>query len=144
DALIDEFDKRARDDGREPEARIALALAAAYAASDFMGDPDKALRVLVPLLDAELADLPTCERIEELALRKADVALVERALEAGSRLAAGTDAQLPMLVRLGEARIELAQGDAGKWGEAVEAFRDALDIDIGLAPAIRGLELVLE
>ena len=144
DALIDEFDKRARDDGREPEARIALALAAAYAASDFMGDPDKALRVLVPLLDAELADLPTCERIEELALRKTDVALVERALETGSRLAAGTDAQLPMLVRLGEARIELAQGDAGKWGEAVEAFRDALDIDIGLAPAIRGLELVLE
>jgi tetratricopeptide (TPR) repeat protein len=139
DKLIEELGKRSKDEGREPEARVVLALAAAYAASDFLGDPDKALAVLVPLLDAELADLPTCERIEELALRKSDVPLIERALREGARLAAGTESQVPMLVRLGEARIELA-----RWPEAVEAFRDALDIEVGLAPAIRGLEIVLE
>jgi tetratricopeptide (TPR) repeat protein len=139
DKLIEELGKRAKDEGREPEARVALALAAAYAASDFLGDPDKALAVLVPLLDAELADLATCERIEELALRKSDVGLIERALREGARLAAGTEQQVPMLVRLGEARIQLE-----RWAEAVEAFRDALDIEVGLAPAIRGLEIVLE
>ena len=139
DKLIDELGKRAKDDGREPEARVVLALAAAFAASDYLGDPDKALAVLVPLLDAELADLSTCERIEELALRKSDTALIERALREGARLAAGTDKQVAMLVRLGQARIELS-----RWPEAVEAFRDALDVEVGLAPAIRGLEIVLE
>ncbi|PRP91005.1 tetratricopeptide repeat protein [Enhygromyxa salina] len=136
--LIDELSRRAQDEGRDAEARITIALAAAHAASDYMGDPDKALAVLVPLLDAELADLPTCERIEELALRKDDTALIERALCEGSRLAVGTDAQVPMLVRLGDARVALSN-----WPEAVEAFRDALDIELGLEPAIRGLEAVL-
>jgi tetratricopeptide (TPR) repeat protein len=148
DKLIDELGKRAKDEGREPEARVALALAAAYAASDFLGDPDKALAVLVPLLDAELADLSTCERIEELALRKSDVGLIERALREGARLAAGTELQVPMLVRLGEARIQIASHavteETTRWHEAVEAFRDALDIEVGLVPAIRGLEVVLE
>ncbi|MCA9701960.1 MAG: hypothetical protein KC431_30845, partial [Myxococcales bacterium] len=139
DALIDELGTRARDDGRDPEVRIAIGLAAAYAASDFLGDPDKALAILVPLLDAELADLASCERIEELALRKDDAALVERALREGVRLAVGTDKQVPMQVRLGEARIATSM-----WPGAVEAFRDALDIEPGLAAAVRGLEIVLE
>ncbi|MFO7565124.1 MAG: tetratricopeptide repeat protein [Enhygromyxa sp.] len=138
DALIDELGARARDEARDPEVRIAIGLAAAYAASDYLGDPDKALAVLLPLLEAELADLQTCERLEELAGRKGDTALIERALEEGSRHAIGTDKQLPMLVRLGEARLANQN-----WSGAVEAFRDALDIEIGLAAAVAGLEAVL-
>ncbi|HVI01205.1 MAG TPA: hypothetical protein VM869_20955 [Enhygromyxa sp.] len=138
DALIDELGVRATDEGRDPEARVAIALAAAYAASDYLGDPDKALAVLLPLLDAQLADLQTCERIEELAGRKNDTALIERALEEGSRHASGTDKQVPMLVRLGEARIANQ-----RWSEAVEAFRDALDIEVGLPAAVHGLEAVM-
>ena len=142
DALVDELGKRAADDGRDPEARLAIAMAAAHAASDFLGDPDKALRVLVPLLEGELANLDACRRIEELALRKDDVALVERALEAGSKLALGnTDPadQVAMLVRLGEARIKL-----NRLPGAVEAFREVLDLEPGSAEAIRGLVLVLD
>ncbi|NVB42031.1 tetratricopeptide repeat protein [Pseudenhygromyxa sp. WMMC2535] len=139
DPLITELGERAHDEARDPEVRVAIALAAAHAASDFIGDPDKALAVLVPLLDAELADLQTCERIEELAMRKGDAALVERALREGTRLAVGGDKQLAMLVRLGQARINVEQ-----WTEAVEAFRDALDIEPGLSEAVRGLETVLE
>ncbi|EDM78752.1 adventurous gliding motility protein AgmK [Plesiocystis pacifica SIR-1] len=138
EALIDELAKRAADSDRDPEIRVAIGMAAAHAASDFLGDPDKALAVLTPLLDAELADLPACVRIEELALRKSDPALVERALQEGSRLAAGMEEHLPMLVRLGEARIAIEA-----WEGAVEAFRDALDIDVGLEGAVRGLETVL-
>jgi tetratricopeptide (TPR) repeat protein len=136
--LIEQLGARAKDDSRDPEARVAIGLAAAYAASDYMGDPDKALEVLVPLLDAELADLATCERIEELALRKEDTPLIERALREGARIGAGTEKHLPMLVRLGEARIALAS-----WPQAVEAFRDALDMQMGLEAAVRGLEVVL-
>lgn len=137
--LINDLGERARDDARDPEARVAIALAAAYAASDFLGEPEKALEVLVPVLDAELADLATCERIEELAMRQADGALVERALREGARLAAGTEKQVPMLVRLGQARSH-----NGQWAGAVEAFRDALDIEMGLEEAVQGLESVLE
>ncbi|PRP99028.1 tetratricopeptide repeat protein [Enhygromyxa salina] len=136
--LIEQLGSRAKDDSRDPEARVAIGLAAAFAASDYMGDPDKALQVLIPLLDAELADLATCERIEELATRKEDVALIERALCEGARIGAGTEKHLPMLVRLGEARVTL-----GSWPEAVEAFRDALDMEVGLDAAVRGLEVVL-
>ncbi|KIG12787.1 Flagellar hook-length control protein FliK [Enhygromyxa salina] len=136
--LIEQLGSRAKDDSRDPEARVAIGLAAAFAASDYMGDPDKALEVLIPLLDAELADLATCERIEELAGRKEDVALIERALREGARIGAGTEKHLPMLVRLGEARVTL-----GSWPEAVEAFRDVLDMQVGLEAAVRGLEVVL-
>ncbi|MFV8756679.1 tetratricopeptide repeat protein [Nannocystaceae bacterium ST9] len=142
DALVEELGKRAGDEAREPEARLAIAMAAAHAASDYLGDPDKALRVLVPLLEGELADLAACRRIEELALRKDDVGLVERALEAGSKLAVGhaePAEQVAMLVRLGEARITL-----GRLPGAVEAFREVLDVEPGSAAAVRGLELVLE
>jgi tetratricopeptide (TPR) repeat protein len=138
DPLIDELGNRAAEEGRDPEARVAIALAAAYAASDYLGDPDKALAVLLPLLDAQLADLPTCERIEDMAVRKSDTALMERALEEGTRHAIGTEKQVPMLVRLGEARIANQN-----WTGAVEAFRDALDIEVGLSAAVRGLEAVL-
>jgi tetratricopeptide (TPR) repeat protein len=138
DPLIDELGTRAAEEGRDPEARVAIALAAAYAASDYLGDPDKALAVLLPLLDAQLADLQTCERIEDMAVRKSDTALMERALEEGTRHAVGTEKQVPMLVRLGEARIANQN-----WSGAVEAFRDALDIEIGLPAAVRGLEAVL-
>ena len=90
-------------------------------------------------LDAELVDLPACERIEELALREGDGTLVERALREGSRLAAGGDKQVAMLVRLGDARV----GNRS-WAGAVEAYRDALDLEVGLETAVRGLEAVLE
>ena len=139
DGLITELGVRAHDADRDPEVRVAIALAAAHAASDFLGEPDKALAVLVPILDAELADLSICERIEELAARHGDGALVERALREGTTHASGTDAQVPMLVRLGEARIA-----NGQWGGAVEALRDALDIEAGLETAVRGLEVVLQ
>jgi tetratricopeptide (TPR) repeat protein len=142
DALVDELGKRASDDAREPEARLAIAMAAAHAASDYLGDPDKALRVLVPLLDAELTDLDACRRIEELAVRKGDVGLVERALEAGAKLAVGnadSADQVAMLIRLGEARFTLEQLPG-----AVEAFREVLDVEPGSTQAVRGLELVLD
>jgi tetratricopeptide (TPR) repeat protein len=141
DALVGELGKRAAEDAREPEARLAIAMAAAHAASDYLGDPDKALAVLVPLLDAELADLAACKRIEELALRKSDVALVERALEAACKLAIGNvepSEQVAMLTRLGEARIVLERLPG-----AVEAFREVLDVEPGASAAVRGLEQVL-
>lgn len=142
DAFVEELGKRSGEPSREPEARLALAMAAAHAASDYLGDPDKALRVLVPLLDAELANLAACKRIEELALRKSDVALVERALEAACKLAIGNvepSEQVAMLTRLGEARVTL-----GRLPGAVEAFREVLDVEPGATPALRGLEQVLE
>jgi tetratricopeptide (TPR) repeat protein len=142
DALVDELGKRAADEARDPVARLAIAMAAAHAASDYLGDPDKALAVLVPLLEAELTDLDACRRIEELAVRKGDVGLAERALEAATKLAVGNAEpadQVAMLIRLGDARITL-----DRLPGAVEAFREVLDIEPGSAQAVRGLELVLD
>lgn len=139
DRLIGELANRAHDPDRDPEVRVTIGLAAAHAASDFLGESDKALAVLVPLLDAQLADLHTCERIEELAARKGDGELVERALREGTTHAAGSENHVPMLVRLGEARVH-----NGDWPGAVEALRDALDIESTNETAIRGLEVVLE
>jgi len=128
----------ARDPDRDPESRVAIAVAGASAAADAMADPDKALEILVPLLDADMANAEVCARIEGFAAAKQDAGLAARALTEAVRFAVDTEEHAPTLVRLGGARLHMGELDL-----AVEAFRDALDVNAQHADAISGLEHVV-
>jgi tetratricopeptide (TPR) repeat protein len=136
---VDALARWSADDGREPEARVALGLGAAWAASEALHDGARALAVLRGLMDADIADLQVCDGIEHLAGAAGDAALAARALEEGARASAGQADQPDRLVRLGYARLGL-----GNAAGALEAFRDALDVKLGHPGAIGGLEKLLE
>lgn len=130
--------ERSADDGKDPESRVALALAGAWAASEALADQGRALSILTPMLEADIADINVCDGIETLGRATGDLALAGRALEESTRQAAGNDDHPDRLVRLGAVRIEM-----GEIPGAVEALRDALDVKPGHPDAIAGLEHVL-
>jgi tetratricopeptide (TPR) repeat protein len=139
EAYVEELGTRVADEARDPEARVSIALAASWAATEGMGDKDKALSILRPLLEADIADVNVCDGIETLAGGTGDLALASRAIEEGARLAAGSETHAERLVRLGQVRLQLGQA-----GSATEAFRDALDVQPGQPDAVSGLEQVME
>ncbi|MEX1363921.1 MAG: tetratricopeptide repeat protein, partial [Nannocystaceae bacterium] len=128
---------RAAQTDRDPEARVVLASQAARLAEDILGDNERALGLLLPLLDEGLATAGLCAEIERLGRMVGDGEAVRRALAEAVRLSEDDGQRAELLVRLGE--VQLALGDRGG---ALESYRDAFDHGAA-APAIAGLEQVL-
>ncbi|MEE9386943.1 MAG: hypothetical protein V3V08_26290 [Nannocystaceae bacterium] len=139
DAYVDALATRAADPARDPEIRVTFALAAADAETTLRGDRRRALDILTPLLDAEVADGKVLEQIEILGRAVGNAELVARALSEGTKHVSTPDLQSELFVRLGDIRVELEQPEA-----AAEAYCEALGVQSGLPTAVAGLELVLE
>ena len=135
---LDRLAARAEDDALAPDARVATAMYAANLAEEVLGDPERALAVLSPLVSAGLATLEVCLKAERLGRSAGNTEAVVQALVEGARLAAEPSQQSELFVRLGDTRRE--SGDAEG---ALEAYREAFDID---APpsAVAGMEALLE
>ena len=135
---VDLLATRAENEDLPPEARIATALYAANLAEEVLGDPQRALSLLTPLIAAGLATLEVCLRAERLGRAAHDPDAVAAALVEGARLAPEPSQQSELLVRLGNARR-----DVGEASGALEAYREAFDIDRA-SSAVRGMEALLE
>ena len=129
---------RSANEDVETAARVATAQYAAYLAEEVMGEPDKALNVLTPLIETAVAPMGVCEQVERIGRGTGDLEAVERALREGSRLAESPHEQAPILVRLGEILIQRRDLSG-----ALEAMRDAFDANQE-PTAVRGLEQLLE
>ena len=135
---VDLLATRAANEDLPPDSRIATALYAANLAEEVLGDPERALSLLSPLIAAGLANLEVCLRAERLGRSASDLDAVAAALVEGARLAPEPGQQSELLVRLGEVRAQ-----AGDASAALEAYREAFDIDRA-ASAVRGMEMLLE
>lgn len=135
---IDALAERVASDDVDGRIRVILALHAARLAEEIVGEPERALGILRPLLDAGLATVEVCLEVERLGRSASDFAAVEQALREASRMVADPVEQAGVLVRLGEVELELGETTA-----ALDAFRDAFDLTQDQA-AVRGLERLLE
>lgn len=135
---LDLLASRAADENQAPESRVITAMYAANLAEEVLGDPDRALGLLSPLVAAGLATLDVCVRAERLGRSAGNLEAVEAALVEGARLAPEPSQQSELLVRLGDVRRE-----RGEAGTALEAYREAFDIDAASA-SVRGMEALLE
>lgn len=134
---VDKLAQRSAQADRDPEARLCIAFYAARLAEDVLGDNDKALGLLTPLLDEGLGTPPLCAEIERLARAVQASAVVEQALREAVRLCDDDAARAELQVRLGQAQLVL-----GDRSGALESYRDAFEGGAGAA-AIAGLEQVL-
>ena len=134
---VDGLAARAADADRDPEARVTLASHAARLAEDVLGDRERALGLLTPLLDEGLATLAVCGEVERLGRAVQLPAAVEQGLREAVRLSDDDAQRAALLVRLGEVQLVLADRSG-----ALESYRDAFDSGGGAA-AIAGLEQVL-
>ncbi|MCX4245708.1 hypothetical protein [Paraliomyxa miuraensis] len=136
-AHVDALSARAANADREPEARVIIASNAARLSEDVLGDNERALGLLTPLLEEGLATLAVCAEVERLGRSVQAPAAVEQALREAVRLSDDDAQRAELLVRLGE--VQLVLGDRSG---ALESYRDAFDAGGGAA-AIGGLEQVL-
>ncbi|MGB1014260.1 MAG: hypothetical protein ACPG4T_09025, partial [Nannocystaceae bacterium] len=139
EAHIDRLAQRSQNSEREPQARVLMAMSAADLAEEIMGDKARALTLLAPLVENELADIALCRGVERLARSLGDKKMLALALRESARLSLGESGQADILVRLGDA--ELA---AGNLAESTTAYREALDAHPGFAGAVAGLERILD
>ncbi len=137
-AQIQALSSRAEEADRETHARMLYVVASADLAENVLNDPAVALRLLVPLLDAELVDRERCDRIDRLALATGNAPVAARALREAVRHGGASDAQATLLVRLGDAERTLEEIE-----RATDAYRDALALRPGDPAAIAGLERIL-
>jgi len=135
---LDLLATRAANEDLAPEARVATAMYAANLAEEVLGDSERALGLLSPLVDSGLATLDVCLRAERLGRSASNLAAVSAALVEGARLAPEPSQQSELFVRLGDARRE-----AGEAEGALEAYRESFDID-GASASVRGMEALLE
>lgn len=119
---------------RDPAERVALASYAAHLCEEILGEGQRALEILLPLLGEGHATPELCARIERLGRSAGQPRAVEQALREATRLATDEHAQAEALVRLGEVQLEL-----GEPQEALVSFRDAFELTRAPA-ALRGLE----
>ncbi|MCA9648715.1 MAG: tetratricopeptide repeat protein [Myxococcales bacterium] len=134
---VDELAGRAAQPDRDPEARVVLASQAARLAEDILGDNERALALLLPLLDEALATAVICAEIERLGRAVGNGEAIERGLREAVRLAEDDGERAALMVRHGEAQLAL-----GDRSGALESYRDAFEQGAGAA-AIAGLEQVL-
>ncbi len=135
---VDRLAQRSAQTDRDPDARVIIASHAARLAEDILGDNERALGLLTPLLDESLATPTLCADVERLGRVVSAPAAVEQAIREAVRLCEQDDERAQLLVRLGE--VQLTLGDAPG---ALESYRDAFEGGAGPA-AIAGLEQVLE
>ncbi len=139
EAHIDALAQRSQNPDREPQARVLMAMSAADLAEEIMGDKARALTLLAPLVEHELADLNLCRGVERLARSLGDKKMLALALRESARLSLGESGQADILVRLGDAEMA-----AGNVIESTKAYREALDAHAGFAGAVAGLERILD
>lgn len=114
--------ERASEIDRDPIARLRTAGYAAELCEEIVGDPDRALAILLGALQGGIADAALCDRIERLGRSRGDLAAVQAALREHARLCDDPAEQASVLVRLGHTERELGQPAA-----ALDAFRDAFE-----------------
>ena len=136
---VDALARRAGRADLDPQSRVMIAQSAADMAEGILGDRTRALHLLATLLEAGIADEPTCRNIERLARAAGDKQLLARVLAESAKLASGQPLHADTLVRLGDARF-----DIGDLEGSTEAYADALDDRPGFAGAVAGLERVLD
>ncbi len=136
-AHVDRLAARASDDALPPDARVATALYAANLAEEVLGDPQRALELLLPLVHTGLATLEVCLRVERLGRSISDHEAVAAALVEGARLAPDPEQQSGLFVRLGDVRRE-----SGDHAGALDAYREAYDINAS-SSAVAGMEALL-
>nr|MCH9686332.1 hypothetical protein [Deltaproteobacteria bacterium] len=135
---VDRLAQRAAQSDRDPDARVLIAADAARLAEDILGDNERALTLLTPLLDEGLANANVCTDVERLGRAVAAPAAVEQALREAVRLSEDDTARAELQVRLGQVQLTLGDGTG-----ALESYRDAFEAGAG-SDAIAGLEQVLE
>ena len=98
--------------------------------------------MLVPLLDAELADLPTCERIEELGEER------DEALAAGDKKKASQledEAGLALSVLTADCQpVLMADREAGVVGAVLDPYSHRRLVVVTAAVGLTAMALVLE
>ncbi|MEZ4453427.1 MAG: hypothetical protein R3B09_28445 [Nannocystaceae bacterium] len=139
DEHVDILAKRAQRSDLDPRSRVEMAQSAAEIAEEILGDKARALGLLAPLIEAEIGDESLCRNVERLARSSGNKALLARCLRESARLAQGQPGHAEVLVRLGDSEY-----DVGAMEQAIEAYREALDITPGFAGAVAGIERVLE
>lgn len=139
EAHIDALAQRSQNPDLEPQARVLMAMSAADLAEEIMGDKARALTLLAPLVENELADLSLCRGVERLARSLGDKKMLALALRESARLSMGESGQADILVRLGDAEMA-----AGNVIDSTNAYREALDAHAGFAGAVAGLERILD
>lgn len=135
---LDLLAARVDDEDHAPDARVATAMYAANLAEEVLGDPERALGLLSPLVSSGLATLDVCLRVERLGQAASNPRAVSAALVEGARLAPEPSQQSELFVRLGDVRRESGESET-----ALDAYREAFDID-GASAAVRGMEALLE
>lgn len=135
---IDGIGRRAADEDRDPTTRVTMAGYAARLAEEVLGEPQRSLSLLLPLLEGGLADARVCAEIERLGRAAGDLDAVERALRESSRMADDAQVQSEALVRLGQVQME-----RGDLPAALESFREAFELTQD-GSAVLGLEAVLD
>ncbi len=136
---VDALARRAGRGDLDPQSRVMIAQSAADMAEGILGDRTRALHLLATLLEAGIADEATCRNIERLARAAGDKKLLARVLSESAKLASGQPIHADTLVRLGDARFDIADIDG-----ATEAYAESLDDRPGFAGAVAGLERVLD
>ncbi|MCA9707170.1 MAG: hypothetical protein KDK70_15060, partial [Myxococcales bacterium] len=134
---VEALSTRATQVDRDPDGRLTIASYAAKLAEDIMGDNDRALSLLTPLLDEGLVTPVLCAEVERLGRSVDAPAAVEQALREAVRLADADALRAQLQVRLGQAQLVL-----GDRTGALESYRDAFEGGAG-PDAIAGLEQVL-
>ncbi|MBV1857401.1 MAG: hypothetical protein KUG77_03240, partial [Nannocystaceae bacterium] len=135
---LDLLAARVDNEDHPSDARVATAMYAANLAEEVLGDPERALGLLSPLVSSGLATLDVCLRVERLGRAAFNPKAVSAALVEGARLAPEASQQSELFVRLGDARRE-----SGERQTALDAYRESFDIDAAAA-AVRGMEALLE
>ncbi|MEM6291924.1 MAG: hypothetical protein AAGA54_11685 [Myxococcota bacterium] len=135
---LDLLAARVGNEDLDGDARVATGMFAANLAEEVLGEPQRALAILSPLVSSGLATLDVCLRVERLGVAAGDAAAVEAALVEGTRLADDPSEQSALFVRLGEVRRETGNADG-----ALDAYREAFD-QSGSTSAVAGMEALLE
>jgi tetratricopeptide (TPR) repeat protein len=89
---VDALARRAGRADLDPQSRVMIAQSAADMAEGILGDRTRALHLLATLLEAGIADEPTCRNIERLARAAGDKQLLARVLAESAKLASGQPA----------------------------------------------------
>ncbi|MBL4684753.1 MAG: hypothetical protein JKY37_09210 [Nannocystaceae bacterium] len=135
--FVEMLAQRCVEDDRDPVARTVMAEYAARMAEEILGENDRALAILLPVLESGQASLALCAEVERLGRHAGAPDAVERALSEASRLASDPETQAANLLRLGGVRLERAELAA-----ALESYREAFELTQDQA-AIAGLQEVL-
>jgi tetratricopeptide (TPR) repeat protein len=137
---LDELTMRVKGNQWGQGNRLIVAHLVAKKSQEALGDLGRTISLLAWLVEAKVADLPTCDEVALLARASSLPAIELRALEEACLLDQASDSEAAgRRAHLGVARLR-----SGQQKEAVTAFREALELDPGMDLALSGLESILD